>query len=92
MSPYRIELGVNPRTPFSSPAQPVGRKHISARDYADGIAELYDQTVRFVRDWMGNVKDAREINQSRVRRASNLNVGDFVLVLRPEHATPGICR
>ena len=87
MSPYRIVLGFNPRTPFSFSAAPAGRKHISAKNYADEIAEVYDQTVRFVRSWQQNVKEGRVVQQEKTRRTSMLSVGEFVLVLRPEFIT-----
>ena len=64
---------------------PVGRRQLSVQDYADEIAEVYDQTVRFVQSWQQNVKEGRVVQQEKTRRTSVLNVGEFVLVLRPEY-------
>ena len=71
---------------------PVGRKHIPAKDYADETSDAYDQTVRFVRSWLFNVKEQPEIDQSKSRKTAVLDVGDFVLMLRPEYAAdrPGV--
>ena len=84
LSPYRTILGFNPRTPFPFSSQPAGRKHASAKNYADEIAEVYDPTVRFVRSWQPSVKEGRVVQQERMRRTGVLNVGEFVLALRPE--------
>ena len=37
-------------TPFAFSVTPQGRKHVSEQAYADQIAEVYDFTVRYVRD------------------------------------------
>ena len=86
-SPYRVIFEFNPRTPFALSSLPAGRRHVSAKTYADEIAEVYDQTVLFARSWQQEIKENRETQQKRMRRTSTLNVGDFVLVLRPEFIT-----
>lgn len=88
-SPYRIILGVEPRTPFSFASAPRGRKILDASEFVQDVADVYESTLRYVKDYRAKQRDEREDEQAKKSRVSELLVGDFVLVLRPEFVGDG---
>ena len=84
LSPYRIVTGLEPRTPFSFSALPVGRRPIPATDYVEELAQVYESTHEYVRRFKQQRADEKESLVARRSRTSSVQVGDFVLILRPE--------
>ena len=84
LSPYRIVTGLEPRSPFSITSSPIGLRPLPVGDYVRDMAQVYDSTLRFVRAIKVERLEERETHQARRGRTSKAQVGDFVLVLRPQ--------
>ena len=76
--------GLEPRTHFSITSSPIGLRALPVADYVRDMAEVYDSTPRFVRAIKTERLEEGEIHQARHGRTSQAQVGDFVLVLRPQ--------
>ena len=83
-SPYRVVLGLEPRSPFTFAPAPQCRKLVDVNEYVKGMIEVHDSTVKFVKDFKERARDAKEDKQARKSKTGELEVGDFVLVLKPE--------
>lgn len=88
-SPHRIVIGVEPRTPFSFASAPQGRRIIDAHEFAQDVAEVYESTIRYVGEFKAEQREEREDEQAHKARTTELEVGDFVLALRPEFIRSG---
>ena len=84
LSPYRITTSMQPRTPFSFTHGPVGKRVISPGTWVAQVMEQYEQTMRFVREFHRESRESKEKTQARSKRVGSFEVGDFVLVLRPD--------
>lgn len=83
-SPYRVVLGLEPRTPFGFSSTPVGRKPVGVREYVRDLAETYQNTIQYVRDFKADQQDQRIDVGARKGKPGQYEIGDFVLVLRPQ--------
>lgn len=53
-------------------------------EYVQDLAEVYASTIEYVRDFKKRQQEDRDTVQARRQRTGTFEVGDFVLVLRPE--------
>ena len=83
-SPYRVVLGMEPRTPPTFASEPLGKKRISANDYVENMVDVFQITFGYVRNFKKEQRDAREFDQVRSAPPEFYDNGDCVLVLRPE--------
>lgn len=84
LSPYRVLLGLEPRSPFTYATAPQGRRLVDVNEYVKDMIEVHESTMKYVRDFKEKSRIDKEEKQARKSKTGELEVGDFVLVLRPE--------
>ncbi len=84
LSPYRVILGLEPRTPFSFASAPVGRKKVDVEDFVRDMLDVHESTQRYVREFKREQKEMRNQSQARHSKSHEFEVGDFAFVLRSE--------
>ncbi len=84
LSPYRIITGMQPRTPFGSATAPLGRTRVTTNEWVKQVLEVFEQTTRYVRQFQDEQAAKRKSTQAKHSGTGTFEVGDFVLVLRPE--------
>ena len=92
LSPYWIVLGLEPRTPFSFTSDPVGRLPLPVTDYVREMTEVYDATLRFVRDFKAERAEQRIDQVARRSQTTKISIGDFVLVVKAVSGTEDAAR
>lgn len=83
LSPHRVVFGMQPRTPFSA-LMPVGRRRVGLHRLVAEMSKVFEETASFVRQFALHQKDRREPVANRSGKNVSFEIGDFVLVLRPE--------
>ena len=84
LSPYRIITGLEPRSPFSFASAPLGRRPLGVEEYVENMVEVYESTMEFVRNFKREMRNEQDEEQARSAKTGSFEVGDFVLVVRPE--------
>ena len=82
---------MEPRTPFSFATAPVGRRPLDVNDYVAEMVRVYESTHDFVRRFKQERVDVREGQVARRNRTTKANVGDFMLVVRPQFLGQKTC-
>ncbi len=74
LSPYRVLLGLQPRTPFAFSAAPVGRRSLQVPEFVKEMTEVHESTMRLVKAFRAKNREAQDEAQAKKGQTTTLGV------------------